>query len=247
MRGVATGHVGLGKTARHEFVPLRHGADRPLHGVRRGRARPTRPPARRTLPARPRAGTRRATRSESRSCGKCRRQGRAWPRRPYRRMADGQESFRRRISLPSRREPRDGRLRHGPGLQQSVAPPLRGDAAMEDASPSVRVSKAAGGSSYGARAINNGGPQALPKLVFPGGALIGCDAGFMNSRGSRAANGDQERDAVRRSAGGSPRRRSQGDELAAYPERFRAAGSIRSCSRAAISSRGSRGGRWSAR
>src|SRR5574340_503739 len=34
---------------------------------------------------------------------------------------------------------------------------------------------------YGARAINNGGLPALPKLVFPGGALVGCDAGFMNS------------------------------------------------------------------
>ena len=34
--------------------------------------------------------------------------------------------------------------------------------------------------SYGARAVNKGGLQALPKLVFPGGALIGCDAGFLN-------------------------------------------------------------------
>jgi len=34
---------------------------------------------------------------------------------------------------------------------------------------------------YGARAINNGTPQAMPKLVFPGGALIGCEAGFMNA------------------------------------------------------------------
>jgi len=43
---------------------------------------------------------------------------------------------------------------------------------------------------YGARAINNGGLLALPKLVFPGGALLGCDAGFMNSsriKGSHAA------------------------------------------------------------
>lgn len=34
--------------------------------------------------------------------------------------------------------------------------------------------------SYGARAINEGGFQSVPKLVFPGGALIGCAAGFMN-------------------------------------------------------------------
>ena len=33
---------------------------------------------------------------------------------------------------------------------------------------------------YGARALNEGGYQSLPRLVFPGGALIGCDAGFMN-------------------------------------------------------------------
>jgi electron-transferring-flavoprotein dehydrogenase len=33
---------------------------------------------------------------------------------------------------------------------------------------------------YGARAINEGGFQSIPRLVFPGGALIGADAGFMN-------------------------------------------------------------------
>ncbi|HEU0072255.1 MAG TPA: electron transfer flavoprotein-ubiquinone oxidoreductase [Alphaproteobacteria bacterium] len=33
---------------------------------------------------------------------------------------------------------------------------------------------------YGARALNEGGFQAIPELVFPGGALIGCSAGFLN-------------------------------------------------------------------
>ena len=33
---------------------------------------------------------------------------------------------------------------------------------------------------YGARALNEGGFQSIPKLTFPGGALIGCTAGFMN-------------------------------------------------------------------
>ncbi|MEM1379012.1 MAG: electron transfer flavoprotein-ubiquinone oxidoreductase [Pseudomonadota bacterium] len=33
---------------------------------------------------------------------------------------------------------------------------------------------------YGARAISEGGYQAIPKLSFPGGALIGCSAGFVN-------------------------------------------------------------------
>ena len=43
---------------------------------------------------------------------------------------------------------------------------------------------------YGARAIAAGGLQSLPRLVFPGGALIGCDAGFLNAsriKGSHAA------------------------------------------------------------
>ena len=43
---------------------------------------------------------------------------------------------------------------------------------------------------YGARAINNGTPQALPKTVFPGGCLVGCDAGYLNAariKGSHAA------------------------------------------------------------
>jgi electron-transferring-flavoprotein dehydrogenase len=34
--------------------------------------------------------------------------------------------------------------------------------------------------SYGARALNEGGFQSIPKLTFPGGGLIGCSAGFVN-------------------------------------------------------------------
>ncbi|MDY7544766.1 electron transfer flavoprotein-ubiquinone oxidoreductase [Glaciimonas sp. CA11.2] len=44
--------------------------------------------------------------------------------------------------------------------------------------------------SYGARAITAGGLQSLPKLTFNGGALIGCEAGFLNAsriKGSHAA------------------------------------------------------------
>jgi electron-transferring-flavoprotein dehydrogenase len=44
--------------------------------------------------------------------------------------------------------------------------------------------------SYGARALNKGGPQSLPKMHFPGGLLIGCDAGTMNGakiKGSHTA------------------------------------------------------------
>jgi len=44
--------------------------------------------------------------------------------------------------------------------------------------------------SYGARAITAGGVLALPKTIFPGGALVGCDAGYLNVsriKGSHAA------------------------------------------------------------
>ena len=43
---------------------------------------------------------------------------------------------------------------------------------------------------YGARAVNKGGLQSLPKLTFPGGMLVGCDAGFLNGvkiKGSHSA------------------------------------------------------------
>ena len=47
--------------------------------------------------------------------------------------------------------------------------------------PSIRPVLAGGTRvSYGARAITEGGYQSVPKLTFPGGALIGCAAGFVN-------------------------------------------------------------------
>ena len=44
----------------------------------------------------------------------------------------------------------------------------------------AKILKGAKRVSYGARAISDGGLQSIPKLVFPGGALIGCSAGFLN-------------------------------------------------------------------
>jgi electron-transferring-flavoprotein dehydrogenase len=75
--------------------------------------------------------------------------------------------------------------------------------------------------SYGARAITAGGLQSLPKLVFPGGALIGCDAGFLNMsriKGSHAAikSGMMAAEAVVEALGAG----RTGDELAAYPAAF---------------------------
>ncbi|MDO9283261.1 MAG: electron transfer flavoprotein-ubiquinone oxidoreductase [Aquabacterium sp.] len=74
---------------------------------------------------------------------------------------------------------------------------------------------------YGARAINNGGLQSLPKLVFPGGALIGCDAGFMNAariKGSHAAikTGMLAAEAIAEALAAGRGH----DELAAYPAAF---------------------------
>jgi electron-transferring-flavoprotein dehydrogenase len=74
---------------------------------------------------------------------------------------------------------------------------------------------------YGARAITAGGLLSLPKLVFPGGALVGCDAGTLNAariKGSHAALKTgmlcAEALAAALKAGRS------GDELTAYPEAF---------------------------
>jgi len=77
--------------------------------------------------------------------------------------------------------------------------------------------------SYGARAITAGGLMSLPKTVFPGGALIGCEAGYLNVsriKGSHAAiktgmlAAEAAFDAI--TAG------RQHDELSAYPEAFEA-------------------------
>jgi electron-transferring-flavoprotein dehydrogenase len=74
---------------------------------------------------------------------------------------------------------------------------------------------------YGARAITAGGLLTLPKTVFPGGALIGCDAGYLNAariKGSHAAiktgmlAAEAAFDAVQ--AGRAH------DELSAYPAAF---------------------------
>jgi len=87
-----------------------------------------------------------------------------------------------------------------------------------DESKGIKPAKRIG---YGARAITAGGLMSLPKTVFPGGALVGCDAGFLNVsriKGSHAAiktgmlAAEAAFDAI--AAG------RQGDELSAYPAAF---------------------------
>jgi electron-transferring-flavoprotein dehydrogenase len=75
--------------------------------------------------------------------------------------------------------------------------------------------------SYGARAINAGGLQSLPKLTFPGGALIGDDAGFLNAsriKGSHAAikSGAMAAEAAFEALVAA----RSADELTAYPAAF---------------------------
>jgi len=76
---------------------------------------------------------------------------------------------------------------------------------------------------YGARAISAGGLQSLPKLAFPGGCLIGDDAGFLNAariKGSHAAiksgmlAAETAFDALKSGRGN--------DELTGFPEAFHA-------------------------
>ncbi len=76
---------------------------------------------------------------------------------------------------------------------------------------------------YGARAITAGGLTSLPKTVFPGGALVGCDAGFLNVsriKGSHAAmkSGMLAAEAAYEAVTAG----RQHDELSAYPEAFEA-------------------------
>jgi electron-transferring-flavoprotein dehydrogenase len=73
---------------------------------------------------------------------------------------------------------------------------------------------------YGARAITAGGLLSLPKLVFPGGALVGCDAGTLNAariKGSHAAikTGMLAAEAAAALAAGR-----SADEAQAYPQAF---------------------------
>ncbi|MBX3619923.1 MAG: electron transfer flavoprotein-ubiquinone oxidoreductase [Rhizobacter sp.] len=75
--------------------------------------------------------------------------------------------------------------------------------------------------SYGARAITTGGIMSLPKTIFPGGALVGCDAGYLNGariKGSHAAikSGMLCADALFNAVTAG----RQHDELAEYPAAF---------------------------
>ena len=77
--------------------------------------------------------------------------------------------------------------------------------------------------SYGARAITKGGLQSLPKMTFPGGLLIGCDAGTLNFakiKGSHTAmkSGLLAAEVVHKAVTGEER---SNDELSEYTDAFK--------------------------
>jgi electron-transferring-flavoprotein dehydrogenase len=76
---------------------------------------------------------------------------------------------------------------------------------------------------YGARAITAGGLQSLPKLVFPGGVLIGDDAGFLNASRIKGSHAAMKSGMLAAEAAHAALQAGRaGDELAAYPDAFRA-------------------------
>ena len=71
---------------------------------------------------------------------------------------------------------------------------------------------------YGARAINEGGLQAIPRLVFPGGALIGCSAGFLNVAKIKGSHTAMKSGMLAAEAAFAALADGRvGDELTAYP------------------------------
>ncbi|MGH8648690.1 MAG: electron transfer flavoprotein-ubiquinone oxidoreductase, partial [Burkholderiales bacterium] len=75
---------------------------------------------------------------------------------------------------------------------------------------------------YGARAIAAGGLQSLPKLAFPGGCLIGDDAGFLNASRIKGSHAAMKSGMLAAEAAFTALRAGRAhDELGAYPDAFR--------------------------
>jgi len=75
--------------------------------------------------------------------------------------------------------------------------------------------------SYGARAINEGGLQSLPKLTFPGGALIGDAAGFLNVAKIKGTHTNMKSGMLAAEAIFTNLTNNSTNELTAYPEAFK--------------------------
>ncbi len=74
---------------------------------------------------------------------------------------------------------------------------------------------------YGARAITAGGLLSLPKLVFPGGALVGCDAGTLNAARIKGSHAAMKTGMLAAAAAAAAIKAGRShDELTAYPQAF---------------------------
>jgi len=222
VKGVATGNVGIGKdgapTAGFQLGMELHG-----HDLRRGRARPPRQTADRAL--RPRRRTRPAELRHRHQGAVGDRPGEApaKPGRAHRRLAARRPDLRRRVPLPLGRRQGDARLHHRLDYSNPYLSPFD-ELQRWKTHPAIRTHLEGGKRiGYGARAITGGGLLSLPKTVFPGGALVGCDAGYLNAsriKGSHAAIKTGMLAAEAAFAAIAEGR--QHDELTAYPEAFRA-------------------------
>ena len=76
--------------------------------------------------------------------------------------------------------------------------------------------------SYGARALNEGGLQSMPKLTFPGGALIGCAAGFLNVPKIKGSHTAMKSGMLAAEAAAAALATDTGPELADYEAKMRA-------------------------
>jgi electron-transferring-flavoprotein dehydrogenase len=75
---------------------------------------------------------------------------------------------------------------------------------------------------YGSRAITEGGWQSIPKLTFPGGALIGCSAGFVNLPRIKGSHNAMKTGMMAGEAAfAAVTEGRQGDELTAYSDAFK--------------------------
>jgi electron-transferring-flavoprotein dehydrogenase len=75
---------------------------------------------------------------------------------------------------------------------------------------------------YGARAITEGGLQSVPKLTFPGGALIGCAAGFVNVPRIKGSHNAMKTGMLAAEAAfAAVQAGREGDELVEYEEAYR--------------------------
>ncbi len=89
--------------------------------------------------------------------------------------------------------------------------------------PAIRPTFAGGRRiAYGARAVNEGGFQSIPRLAFPGGVFVGCEAGFLNVpkiKGTHTAmkSGMVAAEAIFEALGGD----DPGRQLDAYPDALR--------------------------